>query len=89
MLALSFLMYVVDIKGHSKPFTPFRAMGMNPLMAFICSGVIAKSYTFFSFSPSSIFGANEYTSLLYALIFTTLIFCILWVLYRKNIVIKL
>ena len=89
MLALSFLMYVVDIKGHSKPFTPFRAMGMNPLMAFICSGVIAKSYTFFSFSPSSIFGANEYTSLLYALIFTTVIFCILWVLYRKNIVIKL
>lgn len=89
MLALSFLMYVVDIKGHSKVFEPFRAMGMNPLMAFICSGVIAKSYSFFSFSPSQYFGANEYTSLLYALIFTTVIFCILWVLYRKNIVIKL
>lgn len=89
MLAFAFLMYVIDIKGHSKAFEPFRAMGMNPLMAFICSGVIAKSYVFFSFSPSEYFGANEYTSLLYALIFTTVIFCILWVLYKKNIVIKL
>ena len=89
MLALAFLMYVVDIKGRSKAFEPFKAMGMNPLMAFICAGVIAKSYSFVGFSPSVVFGANEYTSLLYALIFTFVIFCILWVLYRKNIVIKL
>ena len=89
MMALAFLMYVVDIKGYSKALEPFKAMGMNPLMAFILSGVIAKSYTFFNFSPSAYFGANEYTSLLYALIFATVIFCILWVLYKKNIVIKL
>ena len=89
MVALAFLMYVVDLKGHAKPFEPFRAMGMNPLMAFVCSGVIAKSYQFFNFSPSRYFGANEYTSLLYALIFVTVIFSILWVLYRKHIVIKL
>lgn len=89
MMALSFLMYVIDIKGHGKAFEPFKAMGMNALVAFICSGVIAKSYSFIGFSPYAIFGANEYTSLLYALIFTTLIFCILWILYRKNIVIKL
>ena len=89
MLALAFLMYVVDIKGISKPFFPFKVLGLNPLMAFILSGVIAKSYTFFSFSPSAHFGANEYMSLLYALIFATVIFCILWVLYKKKIVIKL
>ena len=89
MLAFGFLMFVVDIKGHRRPLEPFRAMGLNPLMAFICSGVIAKSYVFFNFSPSEFFGADEYTSLLYALIFTTVIFSILWVLYRKNIVIKI
>ena len=89
MTALAFLMYVADIKGHLKPFQPFRAMGLNPLMAFICSGVIAKSYVFFGFDPGVHFGASEYTSLLYALIFTSVIFCILWVLYRKNIIIKL
>ena len=89
MVALAFLMYVADIKGHAKAFEPFKAMGLNPLMAFICSGVIAKSYVFFDFTPSTYFGANEYMSLLYALIFTSVIFCILWVLYRKHIVIKL
>lgn len=89
MLAFGFLMYVVDLKGVRRPFEPFRAMGLNPLMAFICSGVLAKSYVFIDFSPEACFGANEYTSLLYALIFTTVIFSILWVLYRKNIIIKI
>ena len=89
MIALAFLMYVVDMKGIRKPFFPFKVLGLNPLMAFILSGVIAKSYTFVGFSPSATFGANEYTSLLYALIFATVIFCLLYVLYKKNIVIKL
>ena len=89
MMALAFLMYVVDIKGIQKPFFPFKVLGLNPLMAFILSGVIAKSYTFVSFSPSAVFGANEYTSLLYALIFALVIFCLLYPLYKKNIVIKL
>ena len=89
MLALSFLMYIVDLKGCRKPFEPFQAMGMNPLMAFICSGVIAKSYTFFKFSPSAVFGADEFTSLVYSLLFALVIFTILWILYKKHVVIKL
>ena len=89
MLALAFLMFVIDIKGVIKPFEPFRAMGTNALTAFVLAGVIAKSYFFFNFSPSKYFGANEYTSLAYSLIFVSVIFCILWVLYRKHIVIKL
>ena len=32
---------------------------------------------------------NEYVSLAYALIFAFVIFCIQWVLYKKNIIIKL
>ena len=89
MIALAFLMYVADIRGYQKPFFPFKVLGLNPLMAFILSSVIAKSYTFVSFSPSAVFGANEYTSLLYALIFALVIFCLLYPLYKKNIVIKL
>ena len=89
MLALAFLAYLIDIKGYSKPFEPFKAMGMNALMAFVLAGVIAKSYGFFGFAPSRYFGANEYMSLLWALIFVSIIFCILWVLYKKKIVIKL
>lgn len=83
------LAYLIDIKGYSKPFEPFKAMGMNALMAFVFAGVIAKSYGFFGFAPGRYFGANEYMSLLWALIFVSVIFCILWVLYKKKIVIKL
>lgn len=89
MLALAFLAYLLDVKGYQKPFVPFKAMGMNALMAFVFSGVIAKSYRFFGFAPSRYFGANEYLSLLWALIFASIIFCILWILYKKKIVIKL
>ena len=89
MLALAFLAYLLDVKGYEKPFVPFKAMGMNALMAFVFSGVIAKSYGFFGFAPSRYFGANEYMSLLWALIFVSVIFSILWILYKKKIVIKL
>ncbi len=89
MLALAFLSYLLDVKGYAKPFVPFKAMGMNALMAFVLSGVIAKSYVFFGFAPSRCFGANEYTSLLWALIFVTIICTLLWILYKKKIVIKL
>ena len=65
MLALAFLAYLLDVKGYEKPFVPFKAMGMNALMAFVFSGVIAKSYGFFGFAPSRYFGANEYASLLW------------------------
>lgn len=89
MLALAFLAYLLDVKGYEKPFVPFKAMGMNALMAFVFSGVIAKSYGFFGFAPGHYFGANEYTSLLWAFIFVTIIFTLLWILYKKKIVIKL
>ncbi len=89
MLALAFLAFLLDVKGYEKPFVPFKAMGMNALMAFVFSGVIAKSYGFFGFAPSRYFGADEYTSLLWALIFVTIIFSLLWILYKKKIVIKL
>jgi len=89
MLALAFLAYLLDVKRYEKPFVPFKAMGMNALMAFVFSGVIAKSYGFFGFAPSRYFGANEYASLLWAIIFVSIIFSLLWILYKKRIVIKL
>ncbi len=85
MLVLGCLAWVIDIKGCAKGFIPFRAMGMNALAAFVLSGVLAKTLSLFGFSPSN----NEYVSLAYALIFAFVIFCIQWVLYKKNIIIKL
>ncbi|MCI2121573.1 MAG: hypothetical protein LKK19_02590, partial [Bacteroidales bacterium] len=41
-MMLAFFIYLIDIKGYQKAFTPFRAMGMNPLFAFVMSGVLAR-----------------------------------------------
>ena len=89
MLALAFLMFVIDIKGVEKPFRPFKIMGMNALAAFVLSGIIGKLLPAFGFRSSAYFGANEYMSLLYALMFALVIFICSWALYRKNIIIKL
>ena len=89
MLTLAFLMFVIDIKGVEKPFLPFKIMGMNALAAFVLSGIIGKLLPAFGFRSSAYFGANEYMSLLYALIFALFIFVCSWALYRKKIIIKL
>lgn len=41
MLAL--FIYFIDVKGKEKVFLPFRAMGLNPLFAFVMAGVFAKT----------------------------------------------
>ena len=89
MMALAFLSYLIDFKGIEKPFTPFKGMGMNALVAFVASGLLAKILGLAGFSPSRYFGANEFTSLAYALLFTLVIFCIQWILYKKKVIIKL
>lgn len=41
-MMLAFFIYLIDIKGYQKAFTPFRAMGMNPLFAFVMAGVLGR-----------------------------------------------
>lgn len=87
-LALAFLMYCADIRGIRKPFKPFKIMGLNAMAAFVLSGVFAKSYQFVNWVPSRYFGANEFMSLVYSIIFAGVIFACLYGLYKKNIIIK-
>ncbi len=42
IIMLAFFIYLIDIKGKEKMFTPFKAMGMNPLFAFVMAGLFAK-----------------------------------------------
>lgn len=44
LLMLGFFVYLIDIKGKEKWFMPFRALGMNPLFAFVLSGLFAKLF---------------------------------------------
>ncbi|MBQ1842607.1 MAG: DUF1624 domain-containing protein [Bacteroidales bacterium] len=89
LFVLAFLSYLIDVKGYERFFTPAKAFGMNALAAFVLSGVIAKTFGWIGWSPSRYFTANEFTSLVYAILFVLVIFSISWILYKKKIVIKL
>ncbi len=43
MICLAFLIYLADIKGKDKYFMPLKAMGMNPLTAYILADLLAKA----------------------------------------------
>ena len=43
ILMLALFIYFIDIKGKEKLFFPFKAMGLNPLFAFVMAGVLAKT----------------------------------------------
>ena len=90
MFVMAFLMYLIDIKGVTKPFFPFQALGMNPLAMFVLSGLVAKSLPrFLQWDSAAVFGANEWMSLLYAVLFMLFHLLIAVILYRKKIFIKL
>ncbi|MDD2595828.1 MAG: heparan-alpha-glucosaminide N-acetyltransferase domain-containing protein [Bacteroidales bacterium] len=115
IMMLAFFIYFIDVKGKEKPFVPFKAMGMNPLFAFVMAGVIAKVFGrvikwkymavsddgtmvektmsatgwFYKNCCVSIFGNNEYASLMYALVFVAIFVLMAMALYRKKIIIKL
>ena len=97
MAVLGVLMYFIDDKGVTRPFTMFKIMGTNALTAYVMSAVISRLISLFGVSPSNMFtigevnffGYNEFTSLAWALIFMLIIFTIQYALYRKKIIIKL
>ena len=88
-LALALLSWCIDVKGWEKYFEPAKAMGMNALSAFVLSGLISKTFSWIGWSPNRYFAANEFTSFLYAILFMLVIFSVMWILYKKKIVIKL
>ena len=44
IFCLAFFIWFIDVKGKEKPFVPFKAMGMNPLFAFVMAGLISKIF---------------------------------------------
>jgi len=44
IFCLAFFIYFIDIKGKEKIFTPFKAMGRNPLFAFVMAGLIGRIF---------------------------------------------
>lgn len=90
MAALAFLSYFIDVKGHVRPFAPFRALGMNALAIFVLSGLVMKCiWRFTDWDYTKVFGGSEPMSLLFAVLFMLAHLAVAIVLYRKKIFIKL
>jgi len=43
VIMLALFIYFIDIKGKEKLFFPFKALGLNPLFAFVMAGLFAKT----------------------------------------------
>lgn len=43
VIMLAFFIYLIDIKGKEKFFFPFKALGLNPLFAFVMAAIFAKT----------------------------------------------
>lgn len=101
LLIFSILIYIIDISKLSKWAYPFRVFGLNPLFSYALAGLIVRIfYTALktkngnplSWTYSNIYqpGFGDYLgSLVYAIVFTGIIWFFAWLLYRKEIVIKL
>jgi predicted acyltransferase len=101
---LGLLIWIIDIRKKEKWSRFFHAFGVNPLIVYIFAGVLANLVANIGFSyqgelisiKSFIYGvliqpwAGDYFgSLLYALLFITVCWLFGYILYKKNIYIKL
>ena len=99
-VVLATCLWVIDLRGIRWWTKPFVVYGVNPLVAFVGSGLMARligslikvhgvpvqslSYQFF-FEP---YFPAKLGSLLWGLAFVAFWLGILWVLYRRNIIVK-
>ena len=103
-VALATCIWVIDMLGVKRWAKPFTIYGLNPLVAFVGSGLMARLIDSlikvqYNGKPASLhqvsylvsfdpFFAPKFASLLWALCFVLFWLGILTVLYRRNIVIK-
>lgn len=98
---LGFLYWLLDFRMlRSKLWTPFKAFGMNAIFVYVLSmtlasllvsleiseGVSLQAWLFSGFI--TFIGDIYFASFVYALLFTLLMFVPVWILYKKNIIIK-
>ncbi len=88
MISLGVIMYLVDMKGHAGWFEPARIFGTNALVAYFLSCFGARLVRMAGLKKALAI-VSPWWSLVYALIYTLIIWLICLLLYRKKIFIKL
>ncbi|HEY1025350.1 MAG TPA: heparan-alpha-glucosaminide N-acetyltransferase domain-containing protein [Sphingobacteriaceae bacterium] len=102
-IGLSLLYWLVDIQGYKTGTKPFVAYGVNAITVFFLSGLLPRTLNMIKVNLNgnevglqtwfyqSVFVPNFSpinASLAYAVTYILLWFVILWIMYRKNIIIK-
>lgn len=98
---LAFLYWLLDTKMHrSKYWLPFKAFGVNAIFVYVLSMLLANlmgtiqiadgvNMQSWLFSGLSVLIRDDYlASFIYSLLFTLLMFIPTWILYKRNIIIK-
>ena len=94
-LVLSLLLLLIDIRGYRRWAHPFRVFGMNALALYVSSELLAIVFRHFGVSDllyvalHAIIPPLRWASLAYALTFVLINYALGYMLYRKNIFIKL
>jgi len=98
-LFLALFIWVIDVKRKRGWARPFIIFGLNPLVAFVGSGVMARLLSIIKIDGVSLqvlsyralfqpFFEPHFGSFLWALSFVLLWLAILWVLYRRGIALR-
>ena len=96
---LAALIWIIDVRGWRGWTKPFVVYGVNPLIAFLGSGAMARLMGIIKIDGVSVhtriyralfkpYFEPHFASLLFALAFVGVWLAILWVLYRRNLILK-
>lgn len=94
-LLLAVLMYVIDVKNVNKGWTFFLVFGMNPLFLYVLSEVVAIVFSQWKIRQAIYYGITQlitdeyFASLIYAVLFCSLMCATGYILHRKKIYIKI
>ncbi len=104
-LCLAVFFWLIDVRGYQRLATPFNILGMNALVIYIVSILVAKCLFLFGWHEpdGSFLEVREYlfqtffepwaptitASLIYAITYVALMYLFAWGLWKKRIFIKL
>ena len=94
-LLLALLMYVIDVKNINKGWTFLLVFGMNPLFLYVLSEVVAIIFSQWEIRQAiykaitQVISDEYFASLIYSILFCSLMCLTGYILHRKKIYIKI
>ena len=93
-VVLAVFMWLVDAKGWKRPVQPLVIMGLNPITVYMAAELLDETLNFTGLHKriyAAVFvplASPMNASLLWALVFTSLMFGVAWIMWRKRWVVR-